>query len=175
MDEIASPYRLEENDLIGKGMIKTGITNQMRNLQPEFNHLYNELEQQTHNPKNISKITGNRELILAFASLLSLIILTWSLALYCHLKLRLKLQEMKEIQDPELPCQPPPPMPELSCKFNFLEPSLPPKNKDIKFTSGTYDFPISPARRITEAQSNPSDIELEEIIRIEEICLPSCP
>lgn len=160
---IQSPYVIENENLIGKEPIILGNGNRMRNIQPDFAHIQEQME---HLPKIqfAQKIADNPELIaISFSIITILLMITWAIMLYLwqinHDRLN-KLGKINETIENLTPI-----LPELNCRFNFNEPYLPPK-KRVKFPSGTYDIPKTPAKRAL-LNDEPETSPFEEIIELD--------
>lgn len=156
---------IEDEDLIKKEPSSAGSPNRMRDLQPEYSNLYEEIEKIQTGPRIVRKVLESHESIIIFTIISLIIVITWLIMIFCSIKINREFSKLKEGKKVETP-SPITLRPELNCQFNFNEPSvptIPPKTiKRVRFPSGTYDVPRSPACKLNENK--------EEIIEIETFC-----
>lgn len=173
---IREQHVIENENLIGKESIVVGNSNRMRNIQPEFAHIQEQME---HLPKIrlVQEISYHPELIaISFSIIIIFLMITWAVMMYLWQINRNKLNELENINKTienlhDSIDRMTPTLPEMNCHFNFNEPQLPPKRR-VRFASSTYDVPKSIAKTIQSIDEIEID-PLEEIIEIDSIINPN--
>lgn len=165
-------YSVEDKELIGKEPMRLDQESRMRNVQPDFTHIQEQLAQ-IPRTQIVQKIIDHPELIaISFSLIMIFLMITWATMIYLWQSNRNKLENL-ESKIPIKSEKITPILPELKCQFNFNDAYLPPKQKKVKFPSSTYDVPKTPARKALLNERFEIE-DLDEIVTFDSI-VTSCP